>query len=53
MADGFTCYEGDAVRWVVYHKKGTTFVYATNEMIALQRFMKRYPDLEVRKVERG
>ena len=53
MVDGFTSYEGGAVRWVVYHNKGTTFLYALNEMIALQRFMARYPDLSVRKVERG
>lgn len=38
MADGFTSYEGNAVIWIVYHNKGTTFVHATNEAIALQRF---------------
>ena len=53
MADGFTSYEGTAVRWVIYHDRGTTFVYATSEMIALQRFMARYPERSVRKVERG
>ena len=53
MVDGFTSYEGNAVRWVVYHDKGTTFVYAISEMIALQRFMVKYPERSVRKVERG
>ena len=53
MVDGFTSYEGTAVRWIVYHNKGTTFVYATSEMIALTRFMAKYPDHIVRKVERG
>lgn len=28
--DGFTSYEGNAVMWVVYHDKGTTYVHAIN-----------------------
>ena len=52
MADGFTSYEGNAVRWTVYHNQGTTFVYATSEAIALMRFMAKYPDRCVRKIER-
>ena len=52
MADGFTSYEGTAVRWTVYHNQGTTFVYATSEAIALARFMAKYPDRSVRKIER-
>ena len=53
MADGFTSYEGSAVKWTVYHNRGTTFVYATSEAIALMRFMAKYPDYNVRKIERG
>ena len=37
MADGFTSYEGNAKRWEVHHNRGTTFVYATTESIALAR----------------
>ena len=53
MADGFTSYEGNAVLWVVYHNQGTTFVHATSEAIALQRFMAKYPNLSVREIKRG
>ena len=45
--NGFTSYEGNAVLWVVYHDKGTTFVRATTESIALARFMAKYPDYKV------
>ena len=53
MADGFTSYEGNAVRWVVYHNHGTTHVYATTEAIALQRFMAKYPNYTVRDIRRA
>ncbi len=53
MADGFTSYEGNAVLWIVYHNHGTTHVYATTEAIALQRFMKKYPDYSVRDIRRA
>ena len=53
MADGFTSYEGDAVRWRVTHNHGTSFVYAKTESIALARFMAKYPDYEVRNIERA
>ena len=49
MADGFSSYEGNAV----YHNTGTTFVYATSEAIALQRFMAKYPDKKVREIKRA
>lgn len=52
MADGFTYYEGNAVCWIVYHNQGTTFVHATNEVIALQRFVAKYPNLSVRDITR-
>ena len=50
--DGFTSYEGSAFLWVVYHDRGTTFVHATSEAIALARFMAKFPDRNVRKIER-
>lgn len=50
--DGFTSYEGNAVMWRVYHNGGTTFVHATSEAIALYRFMAKYPDKTVKKIER-
>lgn len=53
MADGFTSYEGNAVRWIVYHNRGTTFVHATTEAIALQRFMVKYPNYTVKDIKRG
>ena len=53
MADGFSSYEGNAVRWIVYHNQGTTFVHATSEAIALQRFMAKYPKLTVRQIKRA
>ena len=52
MYDGFTSYEGNSVMWIVYHNQGTTFVHATSEAIALQRFMAKYPNHTVRKIER-
>lgn len=52
MPDGFTSYEGTAVLWEVYHNHGTTFVRATSEVLALQRFMVKYPDRIVRKIVR-
>ena len=53
MADGFTSYEGDSVMWRVYHNRGTTFVHACTEAIALMRFMAKYPDYCVKKIERA
>lgn len=53
MADGFSSYEGNAVRWIVTHNQGTTFVYATSEAIALQRFIAKYPKLKVREIKRA
>ena len=50
--DGFTSYEGNASLWVVYHDQGTTFVHATSESIVLMRFMAKYPNRKVRKIER-
>ena len=53
MADGFTSYEGGDVRWIVYHNKGTTFVHALNETVALMLFMAKFPDYKVRDIKRG
>lgn len=53
MADGFSSYEGNAVRWIVCHNHGTTAVYAKTESIALARFMAKYPDHVVRDIKRG
>ena len=52
MADGFTSYEGNAVLWIVYHDQGGTHVHATSEAIALQRFLAKYPNRQVRRIER-
>lgn len=52
MFDGFTSHEGSAVRWMVYHDQGSTSVYATSEAIALQRFMAKYPQRVVKRIER-
>ena len=51
MADGFTSYEGNAKRWEVHHNRGTTFVYATTESIALARFMAKYPNYQVKDIK--
>ena len=53
MSDGFTSYEANAVRWIVYHNSGTTFVRATTESIALARFMAKYPDKKVKDIKRA
>lgn len=53
MYDGFTHYEGNAVRWEVYHDRGTTYVRATTEAIALARFMAKYPNYKVRNIKRA
>lgn len=53
MADGFSSYEGNAVLWIVYHNQGTTHVHALNEAVALQRFMAKYPNLQVRNIKRA
>ena len=50
MSDGFTSYEGNAVRRTMYHDQGTTFVYATGEAIARMCFMAPYPNRKVRKI---
>ena len=52
MFDGFTSYEGSAILWRVTHNQGTTHVHAMSESIALQRFMARYPNFKVIKIER-
>ena len=52
MLDGFTSYEGCSSMWVVYHDHGTTIVHATSEAIALMRFVAKYPDYRVRKIEK-
>ena len=46
-----THYPGD-VRWEVRHNTGTTFVTAPSEAIAIQRFLAKYPDKIVKRVER-
>ena len=51
--DGFTSYEGNAVRWRVTYVGGSTFVMAQCESIALQRFMAKFPNRSVLKIERG
>lgn len=53
MLDGFTCHEGNATKYIVYHDRGTTTVYATSEAIALQRFMAKYPDRSVIDIKRA
>lgn len=53
MLDGFTCHEGNATRWIVYHDRGTTTVYATSESIALMRFLAKYPDRSVIEIKRA
>ena len=52
LADGFTSYEGNAIMWRVYHDGGTTIVHALSEAVALQRFMAKYPNRKVSKIER-
>lgn len=49
--DGFTSHEGNAKMWRVYHDQGTTFVWALQENIALMRFMAKYPNRRVSKIE--
>ncbi len=49
---GFDVHYAGDVRWEVYHNTGTTFVYASSEAIAIQRFCAKYPDKIVKKVER-
>lgn len=51
--DGFTSYEGGAISYVVVHDHGTTVVHALNEIIALQRFVARYPNYSVREIRRA
>ena len=53
MYDGFTRYEGGAVMWRVHSDHGVTSVYALNETVALQRYMAKYPDHSVIKIERA
>lgn len=52
MADGFTSFECGAYKWKIYHNRGTTLVRAMNEAIALHRFLAKYPNYEVKKIER-
>lgn len=49
---GFDVHYAKDVRWEVYHNGGTTFVYAPSEAVAIQRFLAKYPDKVVKKVER-
>ena len=51
MYDGFTSYEGNAKLWKVYHDQGMTHVHATSEAIALMRFLAKYPNRSVKKIE--
>lgn len=53
MFDGFTSYEGGAFLWKVYHNHGITNVHALSESVALARFMAKYPNYVVSKVERA
>lgn len=53
MCDGFSQYEGDSVRWIVWHDHGADYVYAKSEAIALQRFLARYPDYVVHEIKRA
>lgn len=49
--DGFSSYEGSAKSYRITHDHGTTIVHATSEAIALQRFIAKYPNYSVRKIE--
>ena len=53
MADGFSSYEAGAYLWKVTHNHGTTFVRAMSEAIALQRFLAKYPNYQVREIKRS
>ena len=53
MADGFSSYESGAYLWKVTHNHGTTFVRAMSEAIALQRFLAKYPNYQVREIKRS
>lgn len=50
--DGFSSYEGNAFMWKVTYDGGVTFVRATSEAIALQRFMAKYPNKTVKSIEK-
>lgn len=49
--EGFSIRHPGDKRWAVYHKGGNTFVYAPSEAIAIVRFLAKYPDKTVLKVE--
>lgn len=51
--DGFTSYECGAKTWRVTHDHDTTIVHAPTESLALVRFMAKYPNYSVRKIERA
>ncbi len=53
MLDGFTSYEGNAVLWRVYYDGGIDFVHALNELVAMQRYMAKYPNRSIKKIERA
>ena len=53
MVDGFHSYEAGAKLYKVTHDKGTTLVYATNETLALQRFIAKYPERTVYSVKKN
>ena len=53
MADGFSSYAAGAYLWKVTHNHGTTFVRVMSEAIALQRFLDKHPNYEVREIKRS
>lgn len=55
--DGFSSYLATDALWAVSFERktsagGTVFVHAPSEAIALQRFMSKYPDANVRSIKR-
>lgn len=48
--DGFDRYYGGDKMWEVVHNRGTTIVRAPSEAIAVQRFLAKYPNSNIRKV---
>ena len=40
-------YGGDKM-WEVYHNRGSTHVHAPSEAVAIQRFLAKYPDANIR-----
>lgn len=48
---GFDHYEGGCKLWRVTHNGGSDFVHAPTELLALQRYMQRYPNRIIKKIE--